>query len=349
MFSAFLNNEKSFRQSLEGIYLNRPSPECSFAYMTEDCYRIMVHTMATGCKDGRFHNEDAVTLYGYRVMNTNGARGVIITTVVESSPASQRSSVTFEEDYAYAIHRDSYLRDVHVNPNYGVLGSCHMHPPLVHHFSDTDLDNFAMYLKDQKIYLAGLFHLEDGELRLKMHVCTVDPKISRRLLLWDLPTAVSDSEVIRRMPPEGKKSCEQIWKDVTGSRTAPRFIFLGEKPDLDQDMAPDQSSDCRFEPTPQSVELSEHTLPGTIKLDLSALREGDEGVLYGCVNRGVLRLMLCTQEEAMVTVPTQIQNHDPEPEQLPSPPPAESLAGLPAEPSDLPSPDNIPEAGSHAR
>ena len=348
MFSAFLNNEKASRQPLEGVYLNSPSPECSFAYMTGDCYRVMVHTMATGCRDGLFHNEDAVTLYGYRVKDTNGDKGVIITTVVESSPASRRSSVTFDEDYAYAIHRDSYLRDVHVNPNYGVLGSCHMHPPKAHRFSGTDLNNFAMYLKDQKLYLAGLFHLEEGELRLKMRVCTTDRKHPHRILLWDLPTAVSDSEVSRLTPPEGKKSFEQIWKDVTGSSTAPRFVFLGEKPSRDHTSAPDHPSDRMGGPISQPAQMSQQTLPSAVRLDLSALQEGAEGLLCGRMSHGVLCLMLRKPEDTSASVPDQAMDEVPKEEPASGPLPAEPQSDLPAELSDSPASVDIPEAGSHA-
>lgn len=321
MFANMMNNnERRSRQSLEGVYINTPCPECAFAFLTQGGFRVMVHTMAIGCQNGRFRNEDAVTLYGYRVVDPDGQKGVIITNVIESSPQSQRSAVTFEEDYAYAIHRDGFLRDVHANGHYGVLGSCHMHPPMAHRFSATDLGNFSMYLENQKLYLAGLFHLEENELRLTMRVCARDPKNPCRLLLWDLPTAVSDDDVFSRLPPEGKKTNEQIWKEVAGCHTAPRFVIMNEAPRVGQTTV---QSSAHGEPAPQQNEApetgpkeqeghSEAAAPGpapetpcsgpvsitmpegtpcdSISIDICGLQEGAEGALHCILKDGVLRL-----------------------------------------------------------
>lgn len=317
MFTNVMNNGRHLRQSIEGVYISCPCPECSFAYLTEDGYRVMIHTMASGCKDGQFHNEDAVTLYGYRVVDSDGKKGVIITNVIESSPQSERSSVTFDEDYSYAIHRDAYLRDIHVNSNYGVLGSCHMHPPTAHYFSMTDLLNFSMYLDSQKYYVAGLFHLENNELRLTMRVCARDPHNANRLLMWDLPTAISDSDVYNRMPPEGKKTNEQIWKEVARCRVAPRFIINNNDPRikqineiqptrresvLKQDMKPEmkqkEGTDAESIPahtnSPQSQNMANIILDGHIQdgisIDISDLKEGVAGALCCILKEGVLRL-----------------------------------------------------------
>lgn len=205
-------------------YHSGTTPKCEKAYMTGDAFRVLLRSVAGGSRRGRIASEDGVQLYGWRVIERDGSLSAIVTDIVESSPQSRRSSVTFDVDYAYAIHRDRYLRDLRNQRDFNLLGYIHSHPGHMTVFSPTDVDTMAEYTRsDMEVMLSGLVTLSDGRLELTMYAVTQQ---GCEMDIWHLPLKVSDREVARRMPVCAPKPFGQVWCEASGAQTPPDFSLV---------------------------------------------------------------------------------------------------------------------------
>lgn len=262
------------RQYVQSTYTRTQTRECSRMFMTSDAFRVMLRSMATGCKGGDFRQEDAVELYGFRTKEKDGTIAAVVTDVVESSPAAKRSGCTFDVDNNYSLHRDKYIRDRHTNPNFTLVGYIHSHPGHMTHFSQQDIETMAMYAPEMKVFLSGLVTLYNGNLECTMYVCTWE---NGRLLIWDVPLLVSDEEAQKRLPHEKKKDYSAIWQEATGSGRVPRLCML--ETSMDAMMA------CG------NPKREEATKP-RYNIDVSGIPEGTEGLLCGMMVNGRLSLFL---------------------------------------------------------
>lgn len=277
------------------LYTHTTAPQCQKAYMSSSAFRVLLRSIAGGCQGGHLVNEDGVQLYGWRIRERDGSLSAIITDVVESSPHSRRTSVTFDVDHEYAIHRDRYLRDMRWQKNFNLLGYIHSHPDRMTHFSQTDVDTMAEYTRsDMEVMLSGLVTLYRGDLELTMYAVT---QIGNQMNIWDLPVLISDEEVNRRLPACSAKPFEQIWREASGTDYTPRFRMLDVN---DAFLYPDKEA-------PGSVREEEEEKKPCCKaappVDTSAIAEGAEGVLCGRMHNGTLQLYL--QPAVMAPEPQQ--------------------------------------------
>lgn len=265
-------NYMGMRDYVHAYYHCEETPKCEKAFMTTDAFRVLLRSIGSGSRKGRIANEDGVQLYGWRVIEKDGSLSAIITDVVESSHKSQRTSVTFDVDYEYAIHRDRYLRDLRNQKNFNLLGYIHSHPGHMTYFSQTDVDTMAEYTRsDMEVMLSGLVTLNDGMFELTMYAVT---QKGNTMDIWHLPLMVSDKEVARRMPASMPKSFEQVWCEASGANTPPDFSLVEietdsepmpqepEKPQAAPD-TPEQTAqtepDMPLQPEPNEPERTEQT------------------------------------------------------------------------------------------
>ena len=265
-------------------YTQTTTPQCEKAFMSSNAFRVLLRSVAGGCKGGRLINEDGVQLYGWRIREQDGSLSAIITDVVESSPNSRRTAVTFDVDHEYAIHRDRYLRDMRCQKNFNLLGYIHSHPDHMTCFSQTDVDTMAEYTRSEmEVMLSGLVTLHKGDLELTMYAVT---QAGNQMSIWNLPLMISDEDVNRRQPACSAKSFEQIWREASGADYIPRFRMLnvgdtflctGDKASGNDREAADEKKACR-EAAPS--------------VDTGAIAEGVEGLLCGRMHNGTLHLCL---------------------------------------------------------
>lgn len=320
------------------IYMHTVTPKCEKAYMSTGAFRVLLRSVGCGFRNGRFVNEDGMQLYGWRVREKDGSLSAIITDVVESSPASRRTSVTFDVDHNYAIHRDRYLRDVNHHKNFNMLGYIHSHPNHMTYFSQTDVDTMAEYTRsDMEVMLSGLVTFFRGELELTMYAVTQN---GNQLNIWHLPLTISDEEVNRRKPACRDKSFEQIWCEATGASAAPRFRML-------------EAPEDRRERSAAAAERHEPAPAVRLPVDLSAITEGAEGMLCGRMEAGTLHLFLAPVAAA-ASPSTETAESSPQPADEPPAAPAPEPEPVPAaESMDFPRPDPMFESmtfpdGDHA-
>lgn len=271
---------------IQASYTNTVSELCEKAYMSMDAFRILLRSVGSGFQRGRFVNEDGMQIYGWRIREKDGSCSAIITDVVESSPKSRRTNATFDVDYDYAIHRDRFLRDANNHRDYNMLGYIHSHPGHMTYFSQTDIETMSEYTRTQMpVMLSGLVTLSKGDLELTMYAVTQE---GNHMRVWNLPLIISDEEVNRRRPKSnGGKPLDQIWCEVTGSSSAPRFRML-ENAEIVHVNIPAKAAEetCN---TPAEAP-SRVNLPASI--DLSSISEGMEGSLCGRMESGKLRLFI---------------------------------------------------------
>lgn len=302
------------------IYTRTTAPECRKAFMSTNAFRVLLRSIGGGCQGGQLTHEDGVQLYGWRIRERDGSLSAIITDVVESSPNSRRTSVTFDVDHDYALHRDHYLRDLRWQKNFNLLGYIHSHPDRMTHFSQTDVDTMADYTRsDMEVMLSGLVTLYRGNLELTMYAVT---QIGNQMNIWDLPLLISDEEVNRRMPACQPKPFEQIWCEAAGTSSIPRFRMLEPS---DPFRMPEQNATPAAHQEADEKKPAVKTAPA---IDTSAIAEGAEGLLCGRMHNGMLQLYL--QPAVMEQEPQQA-----------SAPPCEAPAAPPAPEKDLPD-DDIP-------
>lgn len=267
------------RQRVQGVYTHTQTRECSRSFMTSDAFRVLLRSVASGCKGGSFQQEDAVELYGFRVREKDGTIAAVITDVVESSPSAKRSGCTFDVDNDYSLHRDQYIRDRHTNSNFSLLGYIHSHPGRLITFSQQDVDTMAMYAPEVNVFVSGLVTLSSGNLECTMYACTWE---NGRLLIWNLPFLVSDEEAYKRLPREQKKGYDAIWKEATGSGRVPRLCML--ETSMDEMMSCEAFSRTKREEAPAAQ--------SRYNIDVSGIPEGGEGLLCGMMVNGKLSLFL---------------------------------------------------------
>ena len=266
----------------QAVYTHTVSPKCQKAFMSEDAFRVLLRSVAGGCWGGQLINEDGVQLYGWRIREKDGSLSAIITDVVESSPKSHRTAVSFDVDHEYAIHRDRYLRDRRWQANYNLLGYIHSHPDHMTHFSQTDVDTMAEYTRsDMEVMLSGLVTLYRGDLELTMYAAT---QTGDRMQIWELPLQISDEEVNRRLPVCAAKPYEQIWREASGTEKVPRLRMLDAKAVFPQPGIGESG-------TAGKAAGEKRSLP-VCAIATDGICEGAEGVLCGRMQNGTLHLYL---------------------------------------------------------
>ena len=337
-YAAYTGHSAYQQARVHAIYTHTTTPKCEKAFMSSSAFRVLLRSIAGGCQGGRLTNEDGVQLYGWRIREQDGSLSAIITDVVESSPHSRRTSVTFDVDHEYAVHRDRYLRDLRCQKNFNMLGYIHSHPDHMTHFSQTDMNTMAEYTRsDMEVMLSGLVTLYRGDLELTMYVVT---QVENQMFIWNLPLVISDEEINRRLPVCTPKPFEQIWREASGTDFIPHFRMLdipeavrsSQRKEPDQD----QAADGDRADGDQTV----------LALDISAIAEGEEGLLCGRMQKGTLHLYLkptVMEQETLPEAP-QPSQEAPEPAEAPADPHASAIDVNTGDIPDSAEPDPAKEA-----